>query len=215
MAFKSLLSLDGPEPAARLLRSARQRVASPGEVLIGADETDRAGVLVEGLLRTVISLPDGRAATIHYPSPVAFVGLPTIFVPAPLSVHVIRTATVVELDAEELRRSAREYPQFGLFVSRQLAAAVGRVPSIIEEFAFRTVSQRIASHLIALSEPDGITGALTARVTQAALAEYVGSVREVVTGCLQSLAHDGLVALGRGTIRIDNEDGLRRLALHR
>jgi len=123
----------------------------PGELLVAEEEVDRAGVLIEGLLRTVVSLPDGRAATIHYPSPVNFFGLPTIFVPVPLSVHVVRTATVVELDAEELRRSARESPEFSVFVSRQLAAAVRRVPSIIEEFAFRTVSQRLASHLISLS----------------------------------------------------------------
>src|SRR5947209_19298495 len=91
VAFTSFLSLEGGQPAARLLRTARQRTALPGEVLVREDETDRAGVLVEGLLRTVVSLPDGRAATIHYPTPVAFFGLPTIFVPVPLSVHVVRT----------------------------------------------------------------------------------------------------------------------------
>jgi CRP/FNR family transcriptional regulator len=164
------------------------------------------------MLRTVVSLPDGRAATIHYPRPVQLFGLPSVFYPVALSVHVVRAATVVELDAQEVRRCAREFPEFGLFLNRQLAAAVGRVPAIIEAFGFRTVSQRVASHLISLSEPAIVSGERKAHVTQVALADYVGSAREVVSRCLQSLSDEGLVAIGRGWIRITDEAGLQRRA---
>jgi len=121
-------------------------------------------------------------------------------------------AAFVELQAREVRRCAREFPEFGLFLSRQLAAAVGRLSSIIEEFAFKTVSQRVASHLISLSEPTPITGERTAHVTQAALAEYVGSAREVVCRSLRSLSEEGLVTIGRGSVRIIEPTKLQRLA---
>ena len=176
------------------------------------EQTDHAGVLIEGMLRTVVSLPDGRAATIHYPKPVQFFGLPTVFTAVPLSVHVVRKATVIELEATEVRRCARVFPEFGEFLSRQLAAAVGRVPAIIEDFGFRSVSQRVASHLISLSEPDTLTGERTAHVTGTALAEYVGSAREVVSRCLRSLSEQGIVTIARGSVHIVNEARLQRLA---
>jgi CRP/FNR family transcriptional regulator len=211
-AVASLFAAAGPGPTAYLLRTARQRTARAGELLVGEEQTDRAGVLIDGMLRTVVSLPDGRAATIHYPRPVQLFGLPTIFYPVALSVHAVRKSTVVELEAQEVRRCAREFPDFGLFLNRQMAAAVGRVPAIIEAFGFRTVSQRVAAHLISLSEPAIVTGERTAHVTQVALAEYVGTAREVVSRCLQALSDEGLVAIGRGWIRITNEAGLQRLA---
>lgn len=211
MAVNSLLSVVGPRPAAYLLRTARQRTARVGEMLVAAEQTDQVGVLIDGMLRTVVSLPDGRSATIHYPTPVQFFGLPTVFYPIPLSVHVVRKAIVVQLDGQAVRQCARDFPEFGLMVSRELAAAVGRVPAIIEEFGFRSVSQRVASHLIRLSEP-AVIGERIAHVTQVALAEYVGSAREVVSRCLRSLSKEGVVAIGRGSVRILNEAKLQRLA---
>lgn len=202
----------GPEPVSILLETARKRFGYPGEIPIHDGQADRAGVLIEGLLRTVVSLPDGRSATIHYSRPVAFFGLPTVFLPIPLSVHAVRKVTVFELDSHSLRRVAREHPEFGWLLSRHLAAAIGRVPSIIEEFAFRTVIQRVALHVIRLAESLEGSAERTAFVTHSALAEYVRSGREVVSRCLESLAADGLVALGHGRVRIIDEANLRDLS---
>ncbi len=210
--FATFLSEAGPQPVDELLRTARLRVASPGESLAHDEQTDQVGVLIDGMLRTTVSMADGRTATIHYPTPVAFFGLPTLFFPVPVSVHVVRKATVIELDASDVRRCAMEFPEFGWFVSRQLAGAVRRVPAIIEEFGFKTVTERVASDLIALSEPEGTTGVRTARVTQTTLAEYVGSAREVVWRSLRSLAKEGMVTVGHGSVRIVDEAALRRVA---
>jgi CRP-like cAMP-binding protein len=211
-AFASLFTGIGPEPVDDLLRTARLRVALPGEQLANPDEPDQFGVLIEGMLRTVVSLADGRTATIHYPTPVSFFGLSTIFFPVPLSVQVVRKATVIELVAADLRRCAFEHPDLGWFLTGQLAAAVARGPAIIEEFGFKTVRERIASDLITLSEPDASNGVRTAHVTQTTLAEYVGSAREVVWRCLRSLAGEGMVIVAHGSVRIVDEAGLRRVA---
>jgi len=184
--------------------------------VVSEEQTDRAGVLIDGLLSTVVSLPDGRTAAVHYAKPIALFGLPTLFRPACISVRVIRTATVIELDAGEIRRCAREYPDFGSFLYRQLAAEVCRLPLVVEEFGFMTVRQRVASHLIKLAESRGAnTGVRTACVTQTALAEYVGSAREVVSRCLKELGEAGIVARGHGSLQILNEAKLRRLANQR
>ncbi len=211
-AFTAFLSSVGAAPAAELLRTARQRATSPGELLVGDGQTNCAGVLIDGMLRTVVPLPDGRMATIHYLRPVAFFGLPTIFFSVPLRVYALGIGTVIDLQAQDIRRCARNYPEFGWFVSQQLAGAVCRVPSIVEEFGFKSISQRIASHLISFSEPDGHAAERIAHVTQTALAEYIGSAREVVSRCLRSLANQGAISIGHGWIRIVNEDRIRWLA---
>jgi CRP/FNR family transcriptional regulator len=201
----------GPKPVDELLKTARLRSARPGEYLVLPDQLDQAGLLIEGIGRTVVALRDGRSATIHYVRPVGFVGLPTVYVPIPLSVRAITNATVIGLEAETVQRAAREYPDLGSFLTHQLARAVLRVPTIVEEFGFKTVTQRIASHLMDLSEPEASTGSRVANVTQTTLAEYVGSAREVVSRCLQSLVADGVVTVGYGSIRLVDEAGLRRL----
>lgn len=211
-ALTGFLSVLGPAPAAGLLGTARLRVGSPGELLLREEETDRVGLLIDGMLGTVVSLPDGQMATIQYLTPVAFFGLPTIFFPVSLSVHVVRKATVIELDANEMRRCAREFREFGWFLSRQLAGAVCQVPAIVAEFGFKTVTQRVASHIISLAQPESPTGNRTAYVTQVALAEHVGSVREVIARSLRSLSDDGMVSNGRGSVRIIDEVRLRVFA---
>ena len=206
----------GPEPVARLSRTARQRTLCAGMIVVGEEQRDRSGVLIGGLLGTVVSLPDGRSATVHYAKPIALFGLATLFHRACVSVRVIRTATVIELDAGEIRRCAREFPDFGSFLYRQLAAEACRLPLVVEEFGFMTVRQRVAAHLIKLAECHGTsTAARTACVTQAALAEYVGSAREVVSRCLRELSEAGIVATGHGCLQILNEAKLRRLANQR
>ncbi len=211
-ALRSFFSVVGLDLIANLLSTSRQRTARAGEVLVHEGQADRPGVLIDGQLRTAVSLADGRMATIHYSAPVEAFGLPTIFRPAGISVHAVRTAIVIELDAEAVRRAAHESPEFAWFLSGQLAAEVGRVASIVEGLGFKTVVERIAFHLIRLSQRDSLTGWPTAYVTQAELAEYVGSVREVVSRCLRSLSDERIVAIGRGSLRVIDEAQLRRLA---
>lgn len=202
----------GAEPIDRLLATGRMRTARAGELLLGADEQDAPAILLEGMARTIVSLPDGRNASIHYLRPVGIYGLPTLFFAVPLSVRAVTRSKVMALDAPTLVRAAKDYPKLGWFVSRQLAGAVLRVPAIIEEFGFKTVTQRIASHLMALSEPDGVAGGRTAPVTQTMLAEFAGTAREVVWRSLRKMASDGIVSYRRGSIHICDVAALGRVA---
>jgi CRP-like cAMP-binding protein len=74
------------------------------------------------------------------------------------------------------------------------------------------VIQRVASHLISLSEPDDTSDQRTATVSQTALAEYVGTAREVVSRSLRILTDEGMIAIGRGSVRITALDKLQQLA---
>src|ERR1700694_1166643 len=80
-------------------------------------------------------------------------GLDPPFHPGALKVEVVRTSVVIEIDPATIARVAVEFPQFRWFIAQQLASTALRMPSLIEEFAFKTVRQRVAGHLLALSTP--------------------------------------------------------------
>jgi CRP-like cAMP-binding protein len=201
----------GPDTRSELESAARSRTLDVGEVLYSADGPARVGVLVSGLLRTVVPMPDGRRVTLHHIRSGGIYGLTTIFHPVPLRVEVVRRALVIEIDAATIKRVARKSADLGWLIGQQLAAAVLQVPAMIEEFGFKPVRQRVARHLLDLCVRDPHQGLLVARVTRQALAESVGSAREVVSRCLRSFSDAGFITLASASITILDAEALQQL----
>ena len=88
---------------------------------------------------------------------------------------------------------------FGLFADR-LTDLMG----LVEAVAFHKLDRRVAAALLG-------HGAVVS-MTHQQLADAVGSVREIVTRVLKSLADEGVVRLGRGTIEILDAARLRQIA---
>ncbi len=201
----------GPDTRSELESAARSRTLNVGEVLYSDDGPARVGVLVSGLLRTVVPMPDGRRVTLHHIRSGGIYGLTTIFHPVPLRIEVVRRAIVIEIDPATVKRVARKSADLGWHISQQLAGAVLQVPAMIEEFGFKPVRQRVARHLLDLCVRDPHQGLLVARVTRQALAESVGSVREVVSRCLRSFSDAGLITVASATITILDPEALQQL----
>jgi len=85
-----------------------------------------------------------------------------------------------------------------------LSARLADLMALVEEVAFRRLDQRLARLLLARG-PE-------LRATHQALADELGSVREIVSRLLNGFAADRLVELGRERVRITDADGLRRVA---
>jgi len=107
----------------------------------------------------------------------------------------LRAATLLQLARTDVRVA------FALFQESKdrLAAYMEQVGGV----SFSTLRQRVARHLldIAAADPTGPTP-LVARLTQQALAQHVGSVREVVVRILGELREDGLIKTSRDEIVI-------------
>ena len=77
------------------------------------------------------------------------------------------------------------------------------------KFAFKTVRQRVAEHLLwSVSQRPGNEDGLLARTTQQEIAEAVGSVREVVARALRGLQSKGLIRTTPGGVLILDKAGL-------
>ncbi len=114
----------------------------------------------------------------------------------PLSLLVLPTPTFERLIAEQ--------PSFRDFVFHLFAERIAELMQLVEEVAFHRLDQRLAKLLLARAD--------TVRTTHQALADELGSVREIVSRLLKGFAGQGLVVLGREQIGICDREGLRQMA---
>ncbi|WP_291992179.1 Crp/Fnr family transcriptional regulator [Candidatus Accumulibacter sp. ACC003] len=114
----------------------------------------------------------------------------------PLSLLVLPTAAFAILVAENAL--------FRDFVFHLFAERIAELMQLVEEVAFHRLDQRLAKLLLARGE--------AIHSTHQALAEELGSVREIVSRLLKGFAVQGLVRLGREQIMIVDRPGLQELA---
>jgi CRP/FNR family transcriptional regulator len=75
---------------------------------------------------------------------------------------------------------------------------------LVAAVAFQKLDQRLASSLIAKPSP--------IHTTHQALADELGSIREIVSRLLKNFADNGWVRLGREQIEVLNSGSLKQLA---
>lgn len=78
-----------------------------------------------------------------------------------------------------------------------------------QRLAFSSVTQRIADQIVRLAAP-AADGQFQMQITQQALADSVGTVREVAARVLKALRRDGLISVSRGRIHVLDIEGVRR-----
>lgn len=88
---------------------------------------------------------------------------------------------------------------FSLFSRRVL-----NLMQLVEEVAFHKLDKRLAALLL---KQGG-----TVAMSHQALADELGTVREIISRVLKSFSENGLISLGRAQIKILDEPGLREVA---
>jgi CRP/FNR family transcriptional regulator len=171
--------------------------------------------VVEGMVRLVIRASDGREAVLNtggagyvYDLHTLFGGLPPMKVER--NIVAVDRATIVHLDRATVLRVASRNTTVVMQLMERLFRSAALVTNSAAEYAFMSVRQRLATHLLAAATEEG--GRLTVHATQQQLASSVGSVREVVARILRDLRTDGLIAVTRGRVAILDRDRLTTTA---
>ena len=112
--------------------------------------------------------------------------------------------TVLALPAPVFDRLIAEHQPFRSYVFGLFAERIVDLMQLVEAVAFQKLDQRLAALLLGKGK--------VIRVTHQALADELGSVREIVSRLLKSVAEQGLVSLGREQIEIVDPARLRRVA---
>jgi CRP/FNR family transcriptional regulator len=175
---------------------------------------DPAGMhqVVSGLVRIVMSSPEGRSVTVRYARCGEILGAPIVIAGSvPVTAEAVTDIAVARTPPDLLGSLGRNDSRVALWLAEELGR---RVIGLLHELArntFLPVRARLARHLLDLATPDP-SGQLRAQVTQQELADATGSVREVITRTLRSLKAAQLISTSRDEVVILDPAGLADLA---
>jgi CRP/FNR family transcriptional regulator len=185
------------------------RSVEAGTVLF--DEHNPCGafpMLLEGVIRVAKVAPSGRELQLYrvVPGESCILSTSCMLGTAPYTARgVAETAvTVFALTPPVFNRLVSESEAFRAYVFGLFAERIVDLMQLVEAVAFQKLDQRLAALLLGKGR--------TVHVTHQALADELGSVREIVSRLLKSFAEQGLVSLGREQIEIVDPAGLRRVA---
>lgn len=182
--------------------------APPGTPLFREQQACAGFPLVlAGEVRVSRGSAQGRELELYrvLPGEMCLVSSASLFAHQPLSARGTTTTATrfCLLGASEFQAALGE-PEFRDFVLGLFAARMADLTALIEAVAFQRLDSRLASALL---------GHGTQRhVTHQALADELGTVREIVTRLLHRFERDGLVDLSRECITIRDSNGLRAVA---
>lgn len=112
------------------------------------------------------------------------------------------------IPANKLREWVRYNPPWQEYIFGLLSQRLANVIEIVEEVAFRRMDCRIASYLLNNSD----NNSKTLRITHEAIAQELGSSREVISRILKTFEGQGLLSLSRGIIQLKSCQELEKIA---
>jgi CRP/FNR family cyclic AMP-dependent transcriptional regulator len=174
-----------------------------GGVLLRLGSTDPFLCLVAtGLVRTFLVSVDGRQMTVRYSRRGDIVGAATVFAGqlANTGVQAIVDSSVLVLRPQSVRDLAATDLGFANVLLHDLAERATAYISALASTTLSSLRQNVIRHLLDLAEPDPGGNGPVVRLSQQALAEHVGTVREVIGRILRDLKDQGLLATRRDEI---------------
>ena len=94
------------------------------------------------------------------------------------------------------------------YTSELMASRFSEVMWLMEQVMWKSMDKRVAAFLL---EEASIEGSSVLKITHEAIANHLGTHREVITRMLRYFQSEGMVRLSRGMVRLLDEDRLRQL----
>ncbi len=195
----------------RALHGASVRAVPARGTIFGlADPEPRAGILLSGTARAFLAAADGRQLTVRYARRGAFIGRRSDLLGGhvPVAIHAITDVEILDLDAPRFMHLAQTEVSVSVALLTELGRRLEDVHATVADGAFGTIRERVARHLLALTEDRDAEGRRIASVTQQDLADGVGTMREVAARALREFRREGLISTSAGRIEILDADRL-------
>ena len=188
------------------------RIPSGRDIFAQGDEVNAIALLLSGAVRVYKMSDTGREITLYRFSTGESCILTANAVLNNESFSAIATieedSEAIMIPAERFREWVNRYDLWREFVFNLLSQRLLSVIEIVEEVAFGRMDVRVASFVLERAEMQN-----PLHITHQEIAFELGSSREVISRILGSLANQGMIQLGRGTIEVLNEQSLRTLSL--
>ena len=184
------------------------------DTLLRGGSADCAGLLLirTGQLRAFVDSEEGREITIYR----LFDGDLCLFC-APCVIRSIQFDVTIQAEKDTefwsipagvYRNLMAESTAVSNYTNELMASRFSEVMSRMEQFMWRSMDKRVAAFLL---QEASIEGTRELRITHEAIANHLGSHREVITRTLRDFQSGGMVRLARGMVTILDREKLEAL----
>jgi CRP/FNR family transcriptional regulator len=170
-----------------------------------------AALVVSGLIRCFRTTEDGRQMTVRYVRMGDLVAFASVHGrrPGALAQQAMMPSRVLRIHPDAISELVRRDLDVANLVAEDNAYRVFDYVERIAGINFSTMRQRVVEHLLDLAAIDQRGSApMVAHVSQQALADGIGCMREVVVRLLRELREEGLIRTGRDEIELLQPDRL-------
>ena len=184
------------------------RASDSQELFNVGDSCTALPLLVSGSIRVIKPLPTGRTMPLYTLSPGEFCGLSVSCLLAdvvyPAAARAAGDVVGAAMAKPLFRTLVDEVPAFRNEVFGLFAARLCFLMTLIEEIAMTRLDERLADLLVSRGP--------VLKATHQALADELGTAREVVSRILEHFEHNGLVRLRRARVDVLKPQHLARLS---
>ena len=175
---------------------------------------DCAGLVLikSGQLRAYILSEDGREITLYrlLDQDICLFSASCVMrsVQFEIMISAEKESEVYIVPPHIFKRVMDESAPLANYVNELMASRFSEVMWLIEQIMWKSVDKRLATFLLdeaALEESNEL------KLTHEAIANHLGTAREVVTRMLRYFQNEGYVRLTRGTVEITNPNGMEAL----
>ena len=205
----------------RLTPSQRQLVSSsivPRTLGKGAvlhdGSADCAGLVLikSGQLRAYILSEDGREITLYrlLDQDICLFSASCVMrsVQFEIMISAEKESEVFILPPYIFKKIMDESAPLANYVNELMATRFSEVMWLMEQIMWKSVDKRIAGFLL---DEAALEDSLVLKLTHEAIANHLGTAREVVTRMLRYFQNEGYVKLTRGTVEITDRNGMENL----
>ena len=192
-----------------------------GEIVFTPVPTPHSVYLLEkGLVRIYRLSESGLETTLGYVLPGEVFGELAIFgdYPRESFAQAVEPSTVWKLPRQRFQQLVAARPGVTFEITKQIGERLKRIENRVEHLVFRDVPTRLMLILLELADHFGVgheDGSIEIDIdlTQAEIANLIGSSRQSVSGHLKALEERGLVGHRNRHLLVPKPDDLRRAAL--
>ena len=216
MEFQHLCPIwDKLTPAQQQLVSSSIVPRSLGKGAVLHDgSADCAGLVLikSGQLRAYILSEDGREITLYrlLDHDICLFSASCVMrsVQFEIMISAEKDSEVFILPPYIFKKVMEESAPLANYVNELMATRFSEVMWLIEQIMWKSVDKRLANFLL---EETTLEDSEVLKLTHEAIANHLGTAREVVTRMLRYFQNEGYVKLTRGTVEITDRDGMEAL----
>ncbi len=197
-----------------ILNSLITKSVKKGEIIHSANE-ECSGLLIikSGQLRAYILSDEGREITVYrlFDRDICLFSASCVIrsVQFDITVSAQKDTELYIIPPKVYKSITEESAAAANFTNELMADRFSEIMWLIEQIMWKSLDRRVAAFLL---EETAVENTESLKITHEAIANHLGSSREVITRMLRYFQKEGLVKLSRGQITVTDAEGLRSLA---